>query len=150
MRTLSMWMLRAILFAIILAVVSRSPATHAQEVGESLVVNVPFAFEDGSQYFPPGLYTIRMEFQNLILIRGDSSAGFLPTIYDDELQPSKTTKIVFRKYGDRYFVREIWVEGDATHTHTPTSKAEKELTSAFAENKTASTGVEVAVLGTLR
>src|SRR5947208_15643962 len=54
----------ASLFAVILAVISMSPAIYAQALGESVEVNVPFAFEDGYQYFPPGLYTIRMESHN--------------------------------------------------------------------------------------
>jgi hypothetical protein len=149
MKNLSTWVLRATFFAII-AVISRSPVICAQELGESLKVNVPFAFEDGSQYFPPGLYSIQMVYQHTLLIRGASRSGFLLTIYDDELQPSKSTKVVFEKYGDRYFVREVWIQGDTTHIHSVTSNAEKKLTSEFAENNTAPTGVEVAALETSR
>jgi hypothetical protein len=72
MRTFSMWVLRAAPFAIIPAVVSMSPIIYAQDSGESIKFNVPFAFEDGVQHYPPGQYTvhIRMENQNLLLIRG--------------------------------------------------------------------------------
>ena len=72
MRTLSKWMLRASLFAVILAVVSMSPTIYAQESGVWVEFNVPFAFEHGSQIFPPGQYTIQMETQDTLLIQGAS------------------------------------------------------------------------------
>ena len=106
MRTLPKWMLPAGIYAVILAVVSISPTIHAQESGESVKFNVPFAFEDGSQYFPPGLYTIQMEPQHLLLIEGASSSGFLMALPDEDRDPSETTKIVFRKYGNQYFLGE--------------------------------------------
>jgi hypothetical protein len=40
MKQLSMWMLRASLFAIILAAVSLPPTMYAQEVGETVTLNV--------------------------------------------------------------------------------------------------------------
>jgi hypothetical protein len=150
LRQLSMWMLRASLFAIILAVVSLPPAMYAQEVGETVTLNVPFAFEVGSQRFPPGFYTIQMKDQHIILIRGSLASGYLGTWFDEDEQPSKTSKVIFRKYGDRYFIGEIWTAGDGTHTYTVPSKAEKKLDSELAENKTSPTGVEVAVLSASR
>jgi hypothetical protein len=150
MRQLSMWMLRASLFAIILAVVSLPPAMYAQEVGETVTLNVPFAFEVGSQRFPPGFYTIQMKDQHIILIRGSLASGYLGTWFDEDEQPSKTSKVIFRKYGDRYFIGQIWTAGDGTHTYTVPAKAEKKLDSEIAENKTSPTGVEVAVLSASR
>jgi hypothetical protein len=150
MRTLPKWMLRASLFAVILAVMSMSPAIYAQESVESIEFNVPFAFEDGSQIFPPGQYTIQMESQDILLIRGASGSGLLLRMSDEDRQPSTTTKVVFRKYGDQYFVGEVWVEGETTHTDTVESKTEKRLASELAENKIAPTSVELAALGTSR
>jgi hypothetical protein len=70
MRTLSKWMLRASLFAVILAIVSMSAAIYAQESGVSVEFNVPVAFEDGSQIFSRGQYPIQMETPDTFLLRG--------------------------------------------------------------------------------
>jgi hypothetical protein len=91
-----------------------------------------------------------VENRNTLLIRGDSTSGFLITLPDEDRQPSETAKIVFRKYGNRYFFGEVWMEGEITHTHTAISKAEKRMTSELAGNKIAPTSVEVAALETSR
>jgi len=146
MKTLSIWKLRSRLFAGILVATSLSPASRAQDLGMSVEVNVPFAFENGTQHFAPGLYMIRMEEQHLLLIQGRSQSGLTLTWFDEDLKPSKTTKVVFQRYGDRYFLSEIWLTGDTTHAYISPSKAEKELE--YAANKTANTGVQVALLAT--
>jgi hypothetical protein len=87
-----------------------------------VVVNVPFAFENGSQHFTAGPYTIRMGSQNMLMIRGKSRAGFAMTLFDEDSHPSKTTKVVFRRYGDQYFLYEVWIEGDTSHTSCLLSK----------------------------
>jgi hypothetical protein len=146
MRTLSIWKLRSSLFAVTLVATSWTPASHAQDLEMSLEVNVPFAFENGTQHFAAGLYTIRMEEPHILVIRSRSQSGLTMTWFDQDLTPSKTTKVVFQRYGDRYFLSEIWLTGDVTHTYIPPSKTEKELQEVA--NRTANTGVQVALLAT--
>jgi hypothetical protein len=145
MSTLSMSKFRAILFAITLAGAPLCPASHAQDLEGTVVVNVPFAFDYGSGHFRPGLYTIRMESRNILELRGEKSSSFVMTSLDEDNRPSKTTKVVFRRYGDQYFLHEVWVEGETSHPSCMPSKAEKLEISA---NRTAPTGVEVAALET--
>jgi hypothetical protein len=147
MNTLTIWKLRAILFAVILAVAALSPALHGENLDDAVEINVPFAFENGSQHFKPGHYTIRMAFQNVMIIQGNSRSGFVMEWLDEDNQPSKTSKAVFLKYGDQYFLHEIWIEGETTHTYCLPSKAEQRE---IAANKAAATGVVVAALETPR
>ncbi len=143
MSTIQISRVRAILLAIVFAGASLSSASHAQDLENAVIVNVPFAFQNGSQHLTAGLYTISMDYENVASIRGESASGFAITGSDEELQPSKTTKVVFRKYGDQYFLHEIWVAGDTSHTYFPTSKVEKREISS---NRTAPTTVVVAAL----
>jgi hypothetical protein len=143
MSTLQISKVRAILFAIIFAGASLSPASHAQDLEGRVVVNVPFAFENGSQHFSPGLYTISVDYRNIATIRGESKSGFATTWFDEDSQPSQTTKVVFHRYGEQYFLDEIWVAGESTHTYFPPSKAEK---LEVAANRIAPTSVVVAAL----
>jgi hypothetical protein len=133
----------AILVAIIFAGAPFSPASYAQDLEGKVEVKVPFAFENGSQHFSPGLYTISVDYRNIATIRGESRGGFALTGFGEDRQPSQTTKVVFHKLGDRYFLEEIWIAGDTTHTYFPPSKAERLEMSA---NRTAPTSVMVAAL----
>jgi hypothetical protein len=143
MSTLQISKVRAILLAIICAGAPLSPASHAQDLEGRVVVKVPFAFENGSQHFSPGLYAISVDYRNIATIRGESKSGFAATGFDEDPQPSRTTKVVFHRYGDQYFLDEIWVAGESTHTYFLPSKAEK---LEVAANKTAPTNVVVAAL----
>jgi hypothetical protein len=143
MSTLQISKVRATLLAIIFAGASLSPASHAQDLEGKVVVKVPFAFEDGSQHFSPGLYTISVDYRNITTIRGESNSGFITTGFDEDRQPSQTTKVVFHKYGGQYFIEQIWVAGETTHTYFLPSKAERLEISA---NRTAPTSVVVAAL----
>jgi hypothetical protein len=145
MSTLSMSKFRAILLAITFAGAPLCPASHAQDLEGAVVVNVPFAFEYGSGHFRPGLYTIRMESRSILELRGEKGSRFAMANLDEDNRPSKTTKVVFPRYGGQYFLHEVWLEGETSHTSCMPSKAEKLEMSA---NRTAPTGVEVAALET--
>ena len=125
MSTLQISKIRATFLAIIFAGASLSPASHAQDLEGAVVVNVPFAFEYGSGHFRPGLYTIRMESRNILELRGEKGSRFAMANLDENNRPSKTTKVVFRRYGDQYFLHEVWVQGETSHTSCMPSKTEK-------------------------
>ena len=125
MSTLSMWKFSASLLAVILAAAPSSLVSQAQNLDESVVVNVPFAFGDGSQNFAAGRYSIAMDDQKILAIRGESNSGFVMAWLEQDSHPAETTKVVFRKYGDQYFLSEIWIAGESTHTYRLPSKQEK-------------------------
>jgi hypothetical protein len=143
MRTLQISKAYASLLTVILAGAPLLPASQAQDPENAAIVNVPFAFANGSQHFTAGLYTISTDDQHIVSIRGESSSGFAMAWFNEDSQPSKTTKVVFSKCGDQYFLHEIWVAGETSHTYLPPSKAEKLETSA---NRAAPTSVVVAAL----
>jgi hypothetical protein len=143
MSTLQISKVRTVLLAIIFAGAPFSAASHAQDLEGKVEVKVPFAFEDGAQHFSPGLYTISVDYRNIATIRGESNSGFATTGFDEDGQPSETTKVVFHKCGDQYFLEEIWIAGDTTHTYFLPSKSERLEMSA---NRTAPTSVMVAAL----
>jgi hypothetical protein len=143
MSTLQISKVRAILLAIIFAGGPLSPASHAQDLEGTVIVNVPFAFQNGTQHLSAGLYTISMDYEHVAIIRGVSGSGVAIAQFDEDRQPSKTTKVVFHKYGDRYFLNEVWVAGDTGHTYLLPSKQEKVEISA---NRTAPSSVVVAAL----
>jgi hypothetical protein len=109
MSTLSMNSFRAGLFA---AIVAAAPlSSQAQDPGMFARVNVPFSFESGAKHFAPGVYTIRMENNHTLLIRGVSDSGLALTSIQDDGRAAKAGQAVFQRHGNRYFLREVTAAG---------------------------------------
>ena len=107
-------------------------------------MDVPFAFQTGSgQHFAPGVYTVSMNGEQTMLIRGNTKAGMAMTHLANDGLPATQGKAVFTHYGDQYFLRSVWVAGNTSHIICNSSKAERR--SQIAAGKT-STAVEVALL----
>ena len=144
MRTSTMLKVPAGLIAAVLTVASLAPVAQAQNAGFAARMNVPFAFETSSgQNFAPGVYTIRMNGEHTMVIRGTNTSGLAMTHLANDGLPASKGKAVFTHYGDRYFLRAVWVAGDASHLLCGSSKAERQ--SQIAAVKTSSP-VELALL----
>jgi hypothetical protein len=137
------------LIVAVLAVASLAPAAQAQDqdTGFTAKMKVPFAFETaGGKQFAPGIYTIRMNGQQTMLIQGATSGLALTQLANDSL-PATKGKAVFTHYGDKYFLRAVWVAGNNSHLICARSKAEREMEVATGKMPTA---VELALLQTGR
>ena len=149
MRTLTMLKVPVGLIAAVLAVASLVPATQAQNLstGFAAKINVPFAFETAmGQHFAPGIYTITMNGQKNMLIRGAKTSGLVLTHLADDSLTSTEGKALFTHYGDKYFLRGVWVAGNR-NLLCGRSKAEHRLQVADAKTPTT---VELALLQTGR
>jgi hypothetical protein len=144
MRSSMMMKVPASLIAAVLAVASSAPAAQAQSPAFAAKIDVPFAFQTGSgQHFAPGVYTISMNGEQSMMIRGNTKAGMALTQMASDGLPTTQGKAVFTHYGDQYFLRSVWVAGNTSHLICNSSKAERK--SQIAAGKT-STAVEVALL----
>ena len=105
-------------------------------------VNVPFAFHNGSQSMPAGVYRVTIESTHLILLQGSSKSGYVNT--NPEIgKPAEKGKLIFQRYGDQYFLREVWASASDTGEKCTTSKLERETQ--IAQSKAAQPGAEVAL-----
>ena len=122
MTTLSMSKIRVAL-AVALAVASGSTALHAQDQTMRSKVNVPFAFELGSAHLAPGTYFLSVPREHVLSVRGASGALLEMEQPEAGLSPATQSKVVFYRYGDQYFLREVWVKGSTNHFRCAESKA---------------------------
>lgn len=151
MRTLSIWMLRSGLLATAVAFASLSPAAQAQLKGKQYKVNVPFGFEYGSHHYAAGTYKLGMPLEHFMSIQSSSSSGAALTMPDLDGKAAPKSKVVFRRYGGQYFLREVWIAGESTHLHcVPTKQEVRAVRSLVAAADPAPTGLEVALLETQR
>jgi len=88
--------------AALFAIASLTQA-HAQK--HTSRVNVPFAFDCGSQHLAPGTYTIGLSYSGVLTVTGDKD-GALVIIQSrsDADSPNMAPYVAFRKYGNQLFL----------------------------------------------
>ena len=97
----------------------------AQE--QAVKANVPFDFTVGDKLLPAGHYTISLANANVIKIQNSEQRVAILTMATAESNESETGKLVFNKYGDQYFLREILCSQAAMNMAVPASKQEKRV-----------------------
>ncbi len=117
--------------AAIFAVAFWLSAAHGQSPKTPIQVDVPFAFDGGNQHLQNGRYTVWMESDHVTGIRGGSRTDFAMSNREQDTRISRKSKIVFRKYGERYFLSEVWIAGTSSHLRCPETRAEKQMELAY-------------------
>ena len=111
-----------------LAVLAASPAVRAQQ---ALLVNVPFSFTAGEMTLPAGEYRIQkisVTSPVLLIQRTDLSAAefVMSNVVATNRKQGERSKAVFHKYGQRYFLSQVWTAGYSQGRQLPGSAKEKE------------------------
>jgi hypothetical protein len=106
-------------------------------------VTIPFTFQTDHQTFAAGTYRIALESDQLVLLRGPgNSYGMIMMNNAVNVHPSDHGKLVFDRYGNKYFLRQIWTAGNTAGLECPKSRAEKQAI--VAANKQTPDSTEVA------
>ena len=104
-------------------------SAYAQTV--NMKVNVPFSFIVNKATLPSGHYTIQSlgTAGNAISIRtpDNKAKSLILARRCQSLKTSEQTKLVFHRYGDRYFLAQIWMAGNNSGNELPKSPREDEV-----------------------
>ena len=96
-----------------------------------MAVNIPFDFVAGNTQLPAGEYTVKVSAHthSLILVsRKDSTASaFINTNAAVSSMPQPESKLIFNRYGNRYFLSQVWSEGNSQGRQLLKSTREKEI-----------------------
>jgi hypothetical protein len=93
---------------------------------------------------PAGTYDINVLAGSEVLLRGPGNkGGFVVMNATESLQVPSTSKIVFDRYGNKYFLHQIWTEGNRQGRECVKSRAEKEIL--LSQNNQAPTLVVIAL-----
>ena len=127
--------LRSVVFALgLLLIVS---AAHAQSGAVS--ASVPFDFVVGNQVYAAGNYLLSpwgtVHESILIQSRGESQNGMVLTHPCEKLNQAEKTVLVFHRYGDQYFLEQVWLKGHTIGRQFPESKIETQLAKKHTENR---------------
>jgi len=117
----------------VITIIAVSASAKAQSLDYRLTANIPFDFSVSGKKLPAGKYCVsRAQVSNgdaVVQIRstdGHESITRL-TIPVSMLNPAKDSSLVFHRYGDEYFLSEIWPAGGSTGRELPKSRAERDL-----------------------
>lgn len=104
-------------------------SAHAQ-AGKQFTVTIPFNFYVGGKTLPAGQYMVGRSTQTStegLALRGtDGRTGVFALtrgIQTEEVQ--QQSKLVFRRYGDQYFLGEVWISGRSSGRGLPSSRKER-------------------------
>ena len=104
------------------------------------IIHIPFNFSVGEKAFTAGKYVIernRKDSDTVWVIKRKDNVGkaMLLTRPVRANETQQETRLVFRQYGDLYFLAEFWTAGDQTGREIQVSDREKALDKALADKR---------------
>ena len=103
-------------------------SAYAQTV--NLKADVPFNFIISGATLPAGEYTMQeLETGSAIAVRGPNPKANIVVLSQRcaSIDATKQSKLVFHRYGDRYFLAQLWVAGRDSGRQLPKSPREMEV-----------------------
>jgi Tfp pilus assembly protein PilW len=121
-------------------------SVNAQNLSEKLIeVNIPFDFAIGETNLPAGKYTLRRIIStssgDQLLIQNAEARVYMRTGITRPNRASgiqQKSKLAFNRYGDQYFLSQVWMAGSDTGRDLFKSRKERNLAkeSKLARSKT--------------
>ena len=97
--------------------------------GGSVNVNIRFSFQVGDKVLPAGEYTVRPLTQKSVVIKSADGREVLVALTPNSIKEGgkpTSERLVFRRYGDQYFLAQVWMVRGADGRELAPSKAERE------------------------
>lgn len=118
---------RLILVAVFSALTVGS--AHSQSGGQ-FVATIPFDFYAAGKTLPAGAYLVarstQTSLEGLVLRRTDGRLGvFVMTRASQANEIQRQSRLVFHKYGDEYFLSEVWTSGKSIGRELSVSRQER-------------------------
>ncbi|MDQ3254159.1 MAG: hypothetical protein M3R15_09680 [Acidobacteriota bacterium] len=115
-------------------------ATSADaQSADRIVMKIPFDFVAGKKILPAGEYTVKPTLSSRVtLIRNADGRRDHTTILTMPVPPETlalAAKLVFHRYGDQYFLYQIWTPASERGGQLPVLRAERELAKEIASGK---------------
>jgi hypothetical protein len=131
--------------ALLVATVSvAGVAAQAQSLQYKLTVNIPFDFKVADQTMPAGKYSVGRSQETsgdtVLQIRsidGQSTTNrfSIPIV---TFATKSRGEVIFHRYGDQYFLSEVWPAGGGTGRAFLKTRAERDLEKSARDNRVAS------------
>jgi len=136
-RTLRTFALVGLLFVLAAA------SVHAQS-WNTITANIPFDFAVGDAKLKAGEYTVdRVDMQRLVVTSVDGKVRIfaLAPRTLEQAGNHAAQRLVFHRYGDIYFLSEVWIDGNNTGLYA--AKAERQMRKELARTNAKSETTEI-------
>ena len=106
-------------------------ASANAQLSNPIRAKVPFDFNVGDQRLPAGEYTFSRlsgfsDSKMMLVSSVDSSTHMVQSTFGAQVvTPKNESTLVFHKYGDQYFLEQIWTGGEQVGTQVPESRSER-------------------------
>jgi hypothetical protein len=101
------------------------PVMNAQKASTPVIADIPFSFQIGYCSMPAGKYTVEMKGNDVLSIKGDSGVGAMMVMWAVTNRMRPDSAIIFHRYGDEYFLREVRSAGNQGFLWSGETKAER-------------------------
>jgi hypothetical protein len=129
---------------LVIGSLASTQAAVAQNGNVLAEADIPFAFQNGDQQMPAGIYRIDRESNHLVLLHGPSNVSGYVLMHPTIARRTPTHgKIVFDYCGNKYFLRQVWTAGDDEGLERAMNRAEKEVLQA--QNEQAPSSIQLAL-----
>lgn len=109
------------------ALLLAASACIAQTKGDVVAV-IPFPFVVAGHTLPAGQYIVSPVNRNTLRIHESMDPGmFVPTNAAQRSESDNTSKLVFHRYQDTYFLSQVWITGNDWGREVCRSDAEREM-----------------------
>ena len=132
-------------------------STQGQSLTNKIKANIPFDFSVGEKKLPAGTYSVSRLSQSsdpaVIAITGEDGHTKAIRLSNSaqRSQAKDQTTLVFRHYGDQYFLFQVWPAGATIGRQFPKSRSEREIQRLLAGNSSKEKMVEsVMIVGVLQ
>ena len=111
-------------------------SAQAQSPSNRVTASIPFDFSIGERKLPAGRYSVGRIRQNVddVVVSVDDEAGHSKAIRTSipvrNIDVNEQAKLVFHRYGDQYFLYQVWPAGTTTGRQFPKSRSEREVQNA--------------------
>src|SRR5215475_10488529 len=124
---------QAIKAFVLLSLLLPLSAIYVYGQGKTLIreAKIPFDFSVGDKTFPAGVYSVTRINQEKIMLRlsgedGGESINIVTSPVEAEEYP-KTGKLIFRRYGETYFLSQVWESGEIQGRQLLKSRTERSV-----------------------
>ena len=119
-----------VLCALMIGSLAAASTAAAQLTNQQVVANVAFDFNVGSQILPAGRYSITLlnpasNRRTLVIRRLDGADAVIVQTHPTRTGAAENTRLVFHRYGNRYFLAQLWTATGEAGMQTEESAAER-------------------------